>query len=160
MPPVNVFTVPTEVDPGDPPGYRAAAVKLAPLIGAAGMGASVYDLDPGESICPYHFEFGCEEWLLVLTGRPTLRREGGDGAIEEELEPGAVVCFPPGPGGAHKVMNHGDTPLRVLMFSTTPPNDVDVSYYPDSDKYGVWPGHGVKGFLVRRGSEVDYYDGE
>ena len=37
--------------------------------------------------------------------------------------------------------------------------EVDVSYYPDSDKFGVWPAAG-EGFLVRRESQVDYYDGE
>ena len=160
MKPVNVFTVQTETDPADPPGYRAKAVKLGPRIGASGMGASVYDLDPRESVCPYHFEFGCEEWLLVLHGRPTLRRAGGEGELEEDLEPGDTICFPPGPSGAHKVTNRTDEPVRILMLSSTPAGDVDISYYPDSEKFGVWPGHGVKGFLVRRGSEVAYYDGE
>ena len=158
MKPVNVFTVATETDPEDPPGYQAGAVKLAPLIGAASIGGSIYDLDPGESVCPYHFEFGSEEWLLVLRGRPLLRRADGDGELEEVLEQGDTVCFPPGPGGAHKVTNASEKPVRILMLSTMP--EVDVSYYPDSEKFGVWPDHGVKGFLVRRESEVDYYDGE
>jgi uncharacterized cupin superfamily protein len=160
MKPVNVFTVETTTDPDDPPGYRAGAVKLAPRIGAAQIGGSIYDLPPGESICPYHFEFGSEEWLLVLQGRPTLRRAHGDGELEEELEPGDTVCFPAGPAGAHKVTNPGGGPVRVLMLSTVPPTDVEISYYPDSDKYGVWPAHGRAGFLVRRDSGVDYYDGE
>jgi uncharacterized cupin superfamily protein len=68
------------------------------------------------------------------------------------------VCFPPGPSGAHKVTNASEDPVRILMLSTMP--EVDISYYPDSEKFGVWPGGGVKGFLVRRESEVDYYDGE
>jgi uncharacterized cupin superfamily protein len=164
MKPVNVFTVQTETDPEDPSGYAAPRAKLGPLIGAERMGASVYDLDPGESVCPYHFEFGCEEWLLVLSGKPTLRRADrdgdGDGELREVLEPGDTVCFPPGPSGAHKVTNSGDEPARVMLFSTTPENDVDISYYPDSGKYGVWPGHGTEGFLVRRESGVGYYDGE
>jgi uncharacterized cupin superfamily protein len=158
MKPVNLFTVKTETDSEDPPGYQAAAVKLAPLIGAQGIGGSVYDLVPGDSVCPYHFEFGSEEWLLVLRGRPTLRRADGSGEIEEDLEPGDTVCFPPGPSGAHKVTNTSDELVRILMLSTMP--EVDISYYPDSEKFGVWPGGDVKGFLVRRESEVDYYDGE
>jgi uncharacterized cupin superfamily protein len=158
MKPVNVFTVKTETDPEDPPGYRAEGVKLGPMIGAAMIGGSVYVLAPGESVCPYHFEFGSEEWLLVLEGQPTLRRAAGDGELEEELEPGDVVCFPPGPSGAHKVTNTGEEAVRILMLSTMP--EVDISYYPDSEKFGVWPGGGVKGFLVRREHEVDYYDGE
>ena len=158
MKPVNVFTVRTETDPVDPPGYQAEAVKLGPMIGAAMIGGSVYVLAPGESVCPYHFEFGSEEWLLVLEGRPLLRRAAGDGELEEELAPGDVVCFPPGPSGAHKMTNAGEGAARILMLSTMP--DVDISYYPDSEKFGVWPGGGVKGFLVRRDREVDYYDGE
>jgi uncharacterized cupin superfamily protein len=158
MDPVNVFTVKTETDPEDPPGYRAEGVKLGPMIGAAMIGGSVYVLDPGESVCPYHFEFGSEEWLLVLEGRPALRRADGDGEREEVLEPGDTICFPPGPSGAHKVTNGSEAPVRILMLSTMP--EVDISYYPDSEKFGVWPGGGAKGFLVRRDSEVDYYDGE
>jgi uncharacterized cupin superfamily protein len=158
MEPVNVFTVRTETDPEDPPGYRAAAARLGPMIGAAMIGGSVYVLAPGESVCPFHFEFGSEEWLVVLEGRPTLRRAAGGDELEEELRPGDTVCFPPGPSGAHKVTNGREEPVRVLMLSTMP--DVDISYYPDSEKFGVWPGGGVKGFLVRRETEVDYYDGE
>jgi uncharacterized cupin superfamily protein len=153
----NVFTVATEIDPDDPQGYRAGAIKLAPIIGGKEMGASVYDLSPGESICPYHFEYGSEEWLIVLQGRPVLRRAGDDGEIEETLEPGDTVCFPRGPSGAHKVTNTMDEPVRVLMFSTMP--EIDITYYPDSRKFGVWPAPG-EGFLVRRASAVDYYDGE
>lgn len=155
---VNVFSVKTVADPDDPPGYVASRAKLGPMIGAAMIGGSVYDLEPGESVCPYHFEFGSEEWLLVLEGRPALRRAGGAGELEEVLEPGDTICFPPGPSGAHKVTNGGEAPVRILMLSTMP--DVDISYYPDSEKYGVWPDGGHPGFLVRRESAVDYYDGE
>jgi uncharacterized cupin superfamily protein len=152
---VNMFSVESVADPDDPPGYVAPRARLGPMIGAAMIGGSVYDLEPGESVCPYHFEFGSEEWLLVLRGRPTLRRVGETRYV---LDPGDVVCFPPGPSGAHKVTNTSEEPVRVLLLSTMP--DVDISYYPDSDKYGVWPSEGHPGFLVRRESEVDYYDGE
>jgi uncharacterized cupin superfamily protein len=154
---VNLFSVETRTDADDPQGYRAGGKRLAPIIGAGSIGGSVYDLPPGQSICPYHYELGTEEWLIVLQGRPVLRHAEGDGEAEECLEPGDTVCFPPGPGGAHKVTNHTDEPVRVLMLSTMP--ELDISYYPDSDKYGVWPAAG-EGFLVRRANGVDYYDGE
>jgi uncharacterized cupin superfamily protein len=157
MPKANVFTDATETDPDDPQGYRAGATKLAPIIGGKEIGGSIYDLPPGESICPYHFEYGAEEWLIVLRGRPTLRRAVGAAEAEETLEPGDTVCFPRGPSGAHKVTNATDEPVRVLMLSTMP--ELDISYYPDSEKFGVWPAAG-EGFLVRRASGVDYYDGE
>lgn len=155
---VNLYSVQTVADPDDPPGYMAPRAKLGPMVGAAMIGGSVYLLEPGESVCPYHYEYGNEEWLLVVEGRPTLRRAAGDKECEEFLDPGDVVCFPPGPAGAHKVSNAGPEPARVLLLSTM--LDPDVSYYPDSDKYGVWPGRGEDGFLVRRESAVDYYDGE
>ena len=39
---------------------------------------TVYELPPGQSICPYHYELGDEEWLIVLAGRPTLRTPEGE----------------------------------------------------------------------------------
>ena len=57
-------------------------------------GTSVYELPPGQQICPYHYEYPEEEWLIVLQGRPTLRTPEGT----ETLEPWDVVFFPTGPG--------------------------------------------------------------
>jgi uncharacterized cupin superfamily protein len=155
---VNLFTVETASDPSDPPGYIAPRAKLGPVLGADMLGGSVYDLAPDQSLCPYHAEFGNEEWLIVLEGRPTLRHAEGDGEAETELDTGDVVCFPKGRAGAHKVTNRSDRHVRVLMLSTMV--EPDISYYPDSDKYGVWPGGDGDSLLVRRESGVDYYDGE
>ena len=59
----------------------------------------MYELEPGTSTWPYQYECVEEEWLPCSTGTPTLREPDG----EHELEPGDLVCFPPGPEGAHKV---------------------------------------------------------
>ena len=91
---VNVFSVATELDPGDPPGYHAPRAKLGPMIGARMLGGSIYELQPGQSVCPYHYEYGNEEWLLVLEGSVTLRHPEGAGDRESALEPGDLVCFP------------------------------------------------------------------
>jgi len=155
---VNVFSVATELDPTDPPGYLAPRAKLGPMIGARMIGGSIYELLPGQSVCPYHYEFGNEEWLLVLEGSATVRHAEGEGERESVLEPGDLVCFPDGPEGAHKVGNASDAPLRVVLLSTMV--DPSASVYPDSHKIGIWPGHGHDGLIVRRDSEVDYYDGE
>jgi uncharacterized cupin superfamily protein len=149
--PVNLFEVEPEPDEGDPAGYRSRRVRVGPMIGGAALGASVYDLDPGESVCPYHYEYGNEEWLVVLTGKPTLRDDENE---EYELKPWDVVVFPEGPEGAHKVTNRTDEPVRIAIFSTK--NDPDVTIYPDSDKIGVWP----PGKIFRLGDAVDYFDGE
>lgn len=148
--PLNLFEVATEPPPKRPPGYRSSSVQVGPLIDAGALGASVYDLESGESIRPYHYEHGNEEWLLVLEGEPTLRHPGG----EDILEPWDVVCFSEGPEGAHKVTNDTDSRVRVLMLSTQRKPAVFV--YPDSGKVAVVP----PGGLFRLADEVDYWDGE
>jgi uncharacterized cupin superfamily protein len=94
---VNLFEVETKQDEGDPAGYETPYASVGPLIEASALGASVYVLNEGQSACPYHYEYGNEEWLLVLEGQPVLRHPGG----ELELERGDVVCFPVGPEGGH-----------------------------------------------------------
>jgi uncharacterized cupin superfamily protein len=143
-----------QYDEGDPEGYHAAYVRVAPQIGGTMLGASIYELPPGQSICPYHYEYGNEEWLLVLGGSPTLRHPEG----EDELRSGDVVCFPVGPDGAHKVTNRAEAAARVVIFSTK--HDPSVAVYPDSDKLGVWPGDERDNLLVRRESRVEYWDRE
>lgn len=140
-------------DPEDPEGFRAGMYRLGTEVGAERTGTTVYELPPGELLCPYHYEYGEEEWLLVLSGRPFVRTPEGT----EELEPMDLVFFKRGAEGAHQVGNRTDEPARVLMWS-------DVVWptgtaYPDSDKVGLWlaPGDSL---LVERSSGVDYYQGE
>jgi uncharacterized cupin superfamily protein len=150
----NLSTLRLEYDDTDPEGYRAGMARFGPSIGAEKLGATVYELPPGQSICPYHYEYPEEEWLVVLGGRATLRHPGGEEIVEE----GDVVCFPEGPEGAHKVTNHTDDTVRVLMISTK--HAVAAAVYPDSDKVGIWTGNDADNVLVRRSSKVEYYDGE
>ena len=151
---VNLFAPSLEYDDTDPDGFRAGMDRFGKRIGAQRIGGSVYEIPPGQSVCPYHYELGDEEWLIVLAGRPTVREPGG----EHELQPGDTVCFPEGPDGAHKVLNRGDETARVLMISTR--RLPSVAVYPDSDKVGVWEGYGAPLGLYRRESGVDYYDRE
>ena len=142
----------TPSDASTPPGYRATAARIGPRLGAKRLGMSIYDLPPGEAICPYHFEWTDEEWLIAIYGNPTLRTPEG----ESVLEPGDVVCFPAGPAGAHKVWNAGGSPARVGILSTK--SEVGVAEYPDSDKVGIWAGG--TSHMLSRSSQLDYWDGE
>ncbi|MGH3022084.1 MAG: cupin domain-containing protein [Gaiellaceae bacterium] len=151
---VNLFSAGVEEMPNRPDGYGMALARLGPQIGATRMGASVYELPPGQSSFPYHYEYGCEEWLLVVSGRPTLRHPGG----EDELEPGDLVCFPEGPEGAHKVTNRSDETARIVILSTKAFPALAV--YPDSDKIGVFTEDESDDVMVRRESDVDYWDRE
>jgi uncharacterized cupin superfamily protein len=154
MDPVNIATPSFTYDETDPEGYRAGMLRLGPLVGGSTVGASVYELPPGEALCPYHYEYGEEEWLLVLEGTPTLRRPDG----EQQLRPWDVVCFPSGPNGAHKIGNDTRETARVLMFSnvTLP----CATTYPDSGKMGIWTGNPDDSMLVRKADAVTYYEGE
>ena len=147
---VNIFDVVLKDDDDDPAGYHVLYQRVAPLIGAELLGLSVYELPPGQSVCPYHYEVGFEEWLVVLVGSPTLRTPAG----EQELRSWDVAFFPDGEEGAHKVTNRTDETVRVgILSNKTSPG---VAIYPDSDKLGVWP----QNKLFRLADAVDYWDGE
>src|SRR4051794_41600776 len=117
-------------DPEDPEGFRSGMCRLGDRVGAKDTGTSVYELPPGQALCPYHYEYAEEEWALVLEGTATLRTPQGS----EPLGPTELAFFPTGPVGAHLIRNDTDQPLRVLMFSdvVTPA----ATAYPDSDKVG------------------------
>jgi uncharacterized cupin superfamily protein len=149
----NVFDAQMKYDPEDPEPYRAGMNRFGPSIGARRIGATVYELPPGQSVCPYHYESE-EEWLLVLQGELTLRHPEG----EDVLRPGDIAAFPVGPAGAHKTTNKSGDTVRILMFATTDP--MGYAVYPDSDKIGFWADDGAEFVRVKRGSKIDYYEGE
>jgi uncharacterized cupin superfamily protein len=150
----NVFGAECSYSADRPAGYQCGSVRFGPAVGAERISGSVYELPSGESTFPYHYEYGSEEWLLVLQGNPTLRHPDG----EDELEPGDLVCFRNGPEGAHKLTNHGEQPARLIILSTF--QRPAVAVFPDSDKIGVWPGDDADHVLVERASDVPYWHGE
>jgi len=154
MPRVNIADPEFVYDADDPEGYKAGLFRPGPGLGAKQTGTSVYELPPGQALCPYHYEYGEEEWLLVVSGRPTLRTPEGIA----QLDPWDLVFFPTGPEGAHQVRNETADPVRVLMWSQviTP----SATAYPDSDKVGVWTGVEGESLIALRSGEVDYYHGE
>lgn len=151
---ININAPQFEYDGEDPEGFRAGMARLGKALGSEHTGVSVYEIPQGQSICPYHYELGEEEWLLVLEGNPTLRHPEGS----DRLDPWDVVFFPCGPEGAHRVSNETEQTVRVLMFSNVV--TLTATVYPDSDKVGVWTGDPEVDLLVRRESGVEYYDGE
>jgi len=151
----NLFHGEADVGPSgdEPPGYELTrAARVGTAIGAKRLGLSIYDLPSGQAICPYHFEWTDEEWLIVVAGAPTLRTPDG----ERVLEPGDTVCFPEGPDGAHHIRNDADGIARVALLSTK--SAVGVAEYPDSDKVGVWAGDAQ--YMLRRSEHLEYWDGE
>jgi len=140
---VNIFSA-------DKPEGR---LDVAQALGSTGSMMFVYDLEPGTSSSPYHYEYE-EEWLLVVDGTLVLRTPDG----EHTLERGDLVRFPAGPEGAHKVSNRSGAPARTLMFSSS--RVPAVSVYPDSDKIGVWSGNEPDELIFKRGTAVPWSEGE
>ncbi len=150
----NVFDANFGYDESDPEGYRSGMARVGQSAGGRDLNVNLYELPPGEALCPYHYEYE-EEWLLVLEGTIELRRPDGT----EEARRGDLVCFPPGAAGAHKTTNRGSEPARILMFSSA--HEPAVAVYPDSDKVGVWTPDDQDRIMVRRGeAHLDYWNGE
>jgi uncharacterized cupin superfamily protein len=147
---LSLLGVEVQKDADDPDGYNTSYLRVGPLVGGVALGLTVYELPPGQSICPYHYEIGFEEWLVVLSGRPTLRAPDG----ERELRAWDCVFFPDGAEGAHKVTNRTEETLRVAIMSNK--GDPGAAIYPDSEKVGIWP----PGHLFRIADAVDYWAGE
>jgi uncharacterized cupin superfamily protein len=135
-------------------GYRHLVAAIGPRLGASLLGGSLYELPPGEKTWPYHYELGAEEWLLVVSGRPTLHSPDG----EQALEPGDVAVFPEGPAGAHLVENRTEETCRVLLFSSKSP--LAVIHYPDSKKVGIWTKDDGYQALYPTDRSLEYWDGE
>jgi uncharacterized cupin superfamily protein len=141
-------------DDDDPDGYHTGYDRIGPKLGGEKVGATHYLIRPGQSLCPYHYEYGEEEWLLVLEGAPTIRTPAG----AETLREGDIVAFPEGPDGAHKVTNDTGDEVRVLMWSNIAP--LNAAVYPDSDKILINPPDRSDRVMVERSSDVDYWVGE
>ena len=138
----------------DRPRWRSKDAWVGAHIGAELLGGSMYELEPGDRLWPYHTHHANEEWLLVVRGRPTLRTQEG----EHDLQEGDVVAFPRGKEGAHQVSNRTDAPIRVLMLSTL--IAPDLVEYLDSGKVGARSAKGERVLLSRPGPLLDYWEGE
>jgi uncharacterized cupin superfamily protein len=126
-------------------------LDVADAVGSKEYAMFVYHVQPGETSCPYHYEYE-EEWLLVLDGSVALRTpEGENTAVRGDL-----VCFPPGAAGGHQVTNRADAPARIVMFSSA--RTPGVSVYPDSDKIGVWVNDDADSLVFKRSTAVPYSD--
>lgn len=136
------------------PPERPGFVWRRKRIAGEHLGASLYELPPGESTFPYHYELGNDELLVVVAGRPTLRSPAG----ERELASGDCILFPSGPDGAHQLTNRSDGPARVLLVSNfaLPRAAVQVDTNKMMIRWGTGPEERRWFFLDR---EADYWDG-
>jgi uncharacterized cupin superfamily protein len=137
--------------PPERPGFRWRRKRVA----GEHLGASLYELPPGESTFPYHYELGNDELLVVMTGRPTLRDPDG----EHELQPGDCILFPSGATGAHQLTNRSNESVRLLLVSNFALPRAAVQL--DSDKMMIrWGSGPEERRWFRLDDAVDYWEGE
>jgi uncharacterized cupin superfamily protein len=143
-------------EPREHPGFTCRRARIGRQLGTEKLGASLWDLPPGQAAYPYHWHVAEEELLVVLEGRPSMRTPEG----WRELAEGEAVSFPVGEQGAHQLVNRTEDAVRFLAVSNQQP---DLVVYPDSGKLGAYErrpeGGGIRE-LFRAGDAVDYYDGE
>jgi uncharacterized cupin superfamily protein len=110
----NVFEPDWDAERDEPP-FRWRRARLGRQAGARDLGASLFELPPGAATFPLHAHYNNEEMLMVLAGRPSLTTADGE---VRRLLPGELVACPAGREGAHRLDNHSDEPVRVLIVST------------------------------------------
>ena len=57
----------------DRDGFRHRGSEIGRRAGTERLGASLYELEPGQANCPYHWHAANEELLLVLSGTLAVR---------------------------------------------------------------------------------------
>jgi uncharacterized cupin superfamily protein len=109
-------------------GHRFLRKMLGQAVAANLTGFSLYELPPGQSAWPYHYELYREEWVLVVAGEVVVRTPGDD----RVLRAGDLACFPPGEEGAHQVRNDSSSVARFAMPASAV-TDGFVAIRPDSN---------------------------
>jgi uncharacterized cupin superfamily protein len=140
-------------------GFAWRRAGLARAAGAERLGASLFELEPGQAAFPLHFHLANEELLIVVSGTPSLRSDGE----ERVLEQGEVVSFPRGESGAHQVVNRSEQPVRILMISEMIAPDIVLR--PESGKlsaFGRPPGGRGGGMheVFFQADSAPFWDGE
>ena len=108
-------------------------------------------LAAGQTPYPYHSHSAQWEMYHVLSGRGSVRHEGGTTPIEQ----GDAFIFPP--GEAHTFTNNGAEDLVMMVIADNPIGE--SAYYPDSKK---WLVRSPKRTIIRPENPdgEDYYLGE
>ena len=153
---LNLADIPWESNPSEG-RYGSDDQIVAEHVGQSRLDLTVTRLAPGKVSCPYHFHHVGEELFFILEGTGELRL-GGE---TRRLRPHDVVSCPPGPAGAHQILNDGDVPLVYMAISTE--DAAEVCEYPDSGKvmsYVYRDGKRTHRHVSRLADAVDYMDGE
>lgn len=145
------------MDFGDGGKFECKMGLLGPAIGARDLGYNLTVVAPGKRAFPYHLHHKLEEMFFILEGNGTLRYNGEEYPIKK----GDVIACPPGPGGAHQIINTGKAEMKYLSVSNS--GGPEVAEYPDSGKVGIMCGPWEKPdlrIIVKNDGGIGYFDGE
>lgn len=133
--------------------YEYYKHELVPMRKDGQCKITLYEIPPKQAAYPYHYHTKNEEAFYILQGKGLLKTPNGEKAVTA----GDFIFFPANENGAHKLTNTSDTDKLVYLDFDTH-NEIDVAFYPDSGKIGIW-GKGINQ-LYKVEEQVEYYDGE
>ncbi len=100
---------------------------LGDLFGLTNFGVNLTTLKPSSVSALRHVHSKQDEFIYIVSGRPTLQTDAG----ETPLAPGMCAGFKAGNGDAHRLVNTTDEEVVYLEIGDRTPGD-EVSY-PDDD---------------------------
>lgn len=99
--------------------------SLTEILGLTQFGVNVTEIAPGSASALRHWHTHEDEFVFIISGRPTLYTNEG----EQQLEPGMTAGFPAGKENGHRLVNKtGDT---VVILEVGSRSDLDECIYPD-----------------------------
>lgn len=104
--------------------------RLAKSVGLTQFGVNHVTLGPGARTASRHWHEAEDEFVLVLSGRPTLVDDNGP----RDLTPGTVVGFPAGVANAHHILNNSGVDAVLVVVGSRRPGQETI-HYPD-DNFG------------------------
>jgi len=111
--------------------------RLGDVFGLSNFGVNLTRIAPGGMSALRHAHSKQDEFVYILSGRPTLITDAGETA----LEPGMCAGFKAGTGDGHQLVNRTDEDVVYLEIGDRTPGD--EGFYPDDDLKaqlvdGVW----------------------
>ncbi len=105
--------------------------QLGDVFGLVNFGVNLTRIAPGGLSSLRHAHSKQDEFVYILSGRPTLITDDG----ETELEPGMCAGFRAGTGNGHQLVNRTDEEVVYLEVGDRTPGD--EGSYPDDDLKAV-----------------------
>ncbi len=130
---VKVTEVPVRTKPSVYPEQFASLMAgrtkrvLGDLFGLRNFGVNLVNLAPNAASSIRHAHTLQDEFIYVLSGRPTLHTDEG----LTDLEPGMCAGFKAGTGNGHRVINNTTEEAVYLEIGDRTPGDEGT--YPDDD---------------------------